>query len=133
MNELDQLVMERFVSMKTRAVEHFARQHPHLMAVLQRLLGDRENRVGIRVTENGQVAGDYTLHLQGTTITGGESGVLSPELHHPFGIVIRPYVIVERRVLEQMLQEEDELISHPLSAVKKYLPEVTVRFMRAVL
>ncbi|MFZ5590264.1 MAG: hypothetical protein ACOY81_00410 [Bacillota bacterium] len=129
MNDVDRLIKEGFVPFKKRAAESFAQQHPHIMAVLKKLLGGQKNRVGIRVTENGKMVGEYTIHMEGTDITEVESGVLSSELHHPFGIIIRPYVIIERSALERMLKEEENIISNPMSAIRKYLPDLTLKFM----
>lgn len=128
MNDLDRLIKEGLVRLKKRAVESFARNHPHIIALFKSYLGGQKNRVGIRVTENGKTVGEYTLHMEGTDITEVENGVLSSELHHPLGIV-RPYAIIERSALERMLEDEESIISNPVSAMRKYLPDLTIKFI----
>jgi len=129
MNDLDRLIKEGLVPLKKRAVESFAQKHPHIMALLESYLRGQKNRVGIRVTENGKTVGEYTIHIEGTDITEVERGVLSSELHHPLGIIIRPYAIIERNALERMLKNEENIVSNPVRAIRKYLPDLTLKFM----
>jgi len=126
--DVDRLIKEGLVPMKKRAVESFGRNHPHIMALFKNFFGGQKNRVGIRVTENGKTVGEYTIHMKGTDITEVEDGVLSSELHHPLGIV-RPYAVIERSALERMLADEENITSDPVGALRKYLPDLTLKFM----
>lgn len=127
-NDLDKLVKEGLVATKKRAVESFAREHPHFMAFFDKIFAGKKNHVGLRVTEDGKTVGEYTIYMEGTDITRVEGGVLASELHYPLGI-IRPYVIVERSTLEKMREDEENIVSNPVGALRKYLPEMTLKFM----
>ncbi|OPX90102.1 MAG: hypothetical protein A4E53_01317 [Pelotomaculum sp. PtaB.Bin104] len=129
MNELDSLIKEKLVPIRKKAVDTLTERNPNIFSVVNHYLSKNNNRVGLRVTENGKTVGEYTFHLDGLQITNVESGVLSSEIHHPFG-VIKPYGIIEKSVLEKMLEDEQDLIDQPFSAIRKYMPDITIKFMR---
>jgi len=83
----------------------------------------------LQITENGKVIGEYTFILDGLYIKDVQSGVLSSEIHHPFGTV-KPYGIIEKRALERMLQDEQGFINEPFSTFRKYMPDITIKFMK---
>jgi len=67
--------------------------------------------------------------LDGLYISRVESETLSSEINHPFG-VIRPYGIIEKSVLEKLLEDEQRIIEQPFSTIAKYLPDITIKFLR---
>ncbi|MDQ7094324.1 hypothetical protein REC12_12055 [Desulfosporosinus sp. PR] len=129
MNEVDTLVKEKIIPMRKRLVDSLLQKHPHILGLAEKYLAGNNNRIGMRVTENGGTVGEYTFHLDGLQIRDIEYGVLASELHVPLGI-IRPYVIVDKSVLEQMLNDEQEFINNLFTTSWKYLPDTTVKFLR---
>jgi len=129
MNDIDRLIMEGLLPLKKRAVKSFAQKYPQFMALFEKFFKGQRNKIGIQITEKGEKAAEYTFHIEGTDITEVERGVLSSELHHPFGIIIRPYAVMERSVLEKIIADEENIISNPVEAIQKYLPFVTLKFM----
>ncbi len=129
MTDIEVLVREKFVSLKNRASDVLAEKNPKLFSLLNMFLAGKKYSVGIQVTENGQKADDFTIHAEGLKITEVQSGVLAPKIEHPFGI-IKPYVIIERDAFEHMLQDEHEFINEPYTLMRKYMADVTIKFMR---
>ncbi|VBB05444.1 Hypothetical protein LUCI_0654 [Lucifera butyrica] len=129
-SEVDSLFMERFVPFRERVLTAVADKHPQLMGMVNAFLSGKQNRFGVEVTEKGNVSGRYTLHLAGVKISRTEPDKLSPEIHHPFLGVIRPYLVVEKATLEAMLANEAAFMEDTAAAIRKYLPEVTVKFLR---
>jgi hypothetical protein len=128
MAELDNLV-ESFVAFRERVVDAVREKHPHILAVLETVLTGKQNKVGMQITEAGQVAGEYTLQLNGIRITGTEQGILDSEVHHPFMGIIRPYVVVERAGLEKIIADEASFSADLFATLPKYLPELTIKFL----
>lgn len=128
MNDLDRLIKDELVPLRKRAIESFAQKYPDIMTLFNSYLAGQKNMVGMRVTENGETVGEYTIYLEGIDITKVESGVLLSGLHLPFGI-IRPYAVIERSALERMLDDEENVILDPLRAISKHLPDLTLKFM----
>ena len=129
MNEVDALIKEKLVPMINRVDDALVQKHPHILGMIDKYLTGKNNKAGMQVTENGRVVGEYTFHLNGLKVTNVEFGVLSPELHHPMGI-IKPYRIIEQSVLEKMLEDEQEFVNEPLATIRKYMPDVTIKFQR---
>lgn len=129
MSELDVLINEKIVPLRKKAVDALLQKHPHIFGMLDKYFAGKENKVGIRVTENGAPMADYTFHLKGLYIDRVENDVLDSELHHPFGI-IKPYGVIEKKVLYKMVEDEEDLIKEPFSTAMKYLPDVTLKFLR---
>ena len=129
MNEVDILVKEKLVPMRKRLVDGLVQKHPHIFGMADKYLAGNNNKIGMRVTENGATVGEYTFHLDGLQISDVESGVLSSEFHVLLGI-IRPYAIVEKSVLEQMLKDEQNFINDLFTTSWRYLPDTTIKFLR---
>lgn len=129
MNDLDSMIEEKLIPLRKKVVDSLAERHPHIFSVLNGYLSRKNNHAGLQVTENGKVIGEYTFYLDGLYISRVEKGTLSSEMHHPFGTV-KPYGIVEKGVLEQMLENEEKLIKEPFSTVTKYLPGITIKFIQ---
>ena len=128
MSDLDKLINEKFVPLKKRAIDSQFSKHPHIFSVINKFLSGKNNRAGLKVTENGTTVGEYTFVIDSLHHFEVQNGVLSPEIHHPFG-VIKPYGIIEKSVLEEMLEEEESFIDEPFSTMRKYMRDITVRFL----
>ena len=129
MNEVDVLIKEKLVPMRKRVVDGLLQKHPHILGMVDKYLAGKSNKIGMRVTENGGTVGEYTFHLGGLQVSDVECGVLSSELHHPLGI-IKPYAIIEKSILEKVLNDEQDLINEPFSVARKYMPDITIKFQR---
>ncbi|MEG6522412.1 hypothetical protein [Desulfotomaculum sp. 1211_IL3151] len=129
MTELDLLMKEKLVPMRRRVVNSLTQKHPHIFGMLNHYFSGKNNRVGMQVTENGAVIGEYTFILDGLDIGEVQSGVLSSEIHYPMGVV-KPYGIVERSVLEKMLADEQRFIDEPFTTIREYMPDMTLKFQR---
>ena len=129
MNDLDRMIEERIIPLRKKAIDSLTNRHPHIFSALNGYLSKKNNHVGIQITENGKVIGEYTFYLNGLYISRVEKGTLLSEIHHPFGIV-KPYGIVEKSVLEQILEDEEKIIKDSFSTIAKYLPSITIKFMR---
>lgn len=128
MSEVEFLIKEEFVPFRQKLVEMLRNKHPYILSTVDRILADKKNRIGLQVTQNGNVIGEFTFHLDGIDIEKTEFGSLSPELHHPFLGVIKPYIIVERNALERVMK--DEALLESLSNVRNYLPDMTLKFQK---
>lgn len=129
MNEVNVFIKEKVVPMRKRLVDDLVQKHPHIFAIVDKYLAGKNNKIGMRVTENGSTVGEYTFHLGGLQISDIECGVLSSELHLPLGI-IRPYAIIEKSDLEQMLKDEQKFIDELFITTFRYLPDITIKFLR---
>ena len=129
MNDLDVLVMEKLVNMREKILASFAQRHPHISSMLNGVLANKKSKIGMVITENGQLAGEYTLHTEGMHIKSVESGKLSSEVNYPVIGIIRPYALMERSTLEKMLADEKSFEEDPFSTAKGYMPEVTLKFL----
>lgn len=128
MTDLDKLIMVDLIAMREKAMKTVERSHPHLLSIASAILSGKKNRVGMEVTAGGKPVGQYTLHLDGVKLTYAEPGKLDPALTHPFIGTVRLYCLVEREALERMLSDKD-LIEAPFSAIGKYLPDITIKFL----
>lgn len=129
-DHLDVLVKEKLVAFREMIIEDFSKKHPQISAMINAVMSGKQNKVGLQVTENGQVAGRYTLHAKGVHIVNVEGGVLDPEVNHPFIGTVKPLFSIERRALETMLNDESSFKESFTGAIKKYLPDFTINFMR---
>jgi hypothetical protein len=128
--DIDTFVKSEFVPFRERLVETLSKKHPQLFTFFGALFTNQQgNKFGLQVTENGQVIGEYSLDFNGTKITNVESGKLESEIHHPFLGTVKPYVSVERKTLEKMIDNEDKLSSDPIPMAVQYLPDITIRFL----
>ncbi|WP_347491311.1 hypothetical protein [Desulfoscipio sp. XC116] len=129
MSELDTLIKEKLVPMRKRILDSLIQKHPHIFGMLNNCFLDKRNKVGMQVTENGTVIGEYTFILNGLDIGDVQIGMAASEIHHPMG-VIKPYAIVEKRALEEMLNDEQKFTAEPFAALQKYMPDITIKFLR---
>lgn len=82
-----------------------------------------------QVTEDGNVVGKYTLIMDGIHVVEAKSGVLDSALHHPLLGVVKPYVTIERSAIEALVKDE-RFKTEMFSAIARYLPDVTIKFLR---
>ncbi|WP_094605914.1 hypothetical protein SPSIL_013570 [Sporomusa silvacetica DSM 10669] len=128
MIDTDKFMQEEFLPFCKRVVDAFELNHPTLYTTFKRFISGR-NLMGMRLTENGNVLGDYTLVLEDAKISHIDNGVLSSEIHTPFG-VIKPYYTLEKSTIEKMIQDEPSFVAHPFATKFKYYPEITIRFLK---
>jgi hypothetical protein len=93
------------------------------------MLANKKNKFGMQVMENSQVVGEYILHLNGLRVTDIETGKLDSEINHPFMGVIKPYASVERKTMEKIISEEEDLKNDLFPTIVRYLPGVTIKFL----
>jgi len=117
------------VNFRRNLIVGFKAQHPHIFTILENMFSGRKNMVGIQVTENGNVIGKYTLMMDGINVVEAKNGVLDSALHHPLLGVVKPYVTVERSVIEKMIKD-DQFKTEMFASISKYLPDVTIKFLR---
>ncbi|HWR43068.1 hypothetical protein [Sporomusa sp.] len=129
MTDTDNLIKEKVLPFREKILGVVKEKHPHMYAVANGILSGRKNKAGLQVTQDGKVVGEYTFHLDGIHIESVECGKLDSEIHHPFLGVVKPYGVLEKSAIEKML--EDEGFSNEMfSALVKYLPDVTIKFLR---
>ena len=129
MSDIDALITERLVPARKRVVDALIERHPHTYGFINRFLSGQENKLGIKVTDNEAVVGEYTFYLDGLYVKEVEKDRLDSELHLPIG-VIRPYGIIEKDVLEKIANDEEAFKQDVLATARKYLPRVTIKFLR---
>ena len=127
MSTIDKLIKEQFVPFRQEIIETLRTKHPHILPVLDKILSGKKNRMGLQVTENGNIIGEFTFHLNGINIEQTECGNMSPEFNHPFLGMIKPYVVVEKKALESIMQD-DAFSRDPLSTFGKHMPHLTFKF-----
>lgn len=128
MTEADKIMNEQFMPFYHRVFDAFKQNHHTLFSVLSSFLTGKKNHIGIRVTKDEQVVGEYTLYLEGAAISRLESGVLASEVHSPFG-VIRPYIILEESTIKRMIADEQCFISDLFATKMKYSRDTTIKFL----
>jgi len=128
-SEVDALVKEKLMPMRERVLEGFEKNHPHIFSIINPLLENKKNKFGLQVTENGQVVGEYVLYLGGLRVENVEGGKLDSEFNHPFMGVIKPYASIERKTIEKIISDEENLQNDLFPTVAKYLPEMTIKFL----
>ncbi|MBP2642163.1 MAG: hypothetical protein H6Q67_50 [Firmicutes bacterium] len=129
MSEVDALVKEKLVPMRNRVLDALERKHPQMFSIVNPILANKKNKFGLQVLENGKLVGEYVLHMGGLRVDEVEFGKLESEVHHPFMGVIKPYVSVERKVLEKVLTDEVRLQNDFFQTIGNYLPDVTIHFL----
>lgn len=134
MSGVDALVADTLLPMRERVLDALESKHPKIFALINSIMSNHKNKIGLQVTENGRVVGEYTFHLGGIRISNVEYGMLSSEIHHPLLGLVKPYFIIERNALEKIVSIEKELVENVISSAAKYMPEilpdVTIKFMR---
>ena len=126
---VDTLIQDDLLNFRRSLVVSFKAQHPHLFTILEHMFSGHRNMVGIQVAEDGKVVGKYTLMMEGINVIEAKSGVLDSALHHPLLGVVKPYVTVERSIIEKMVKDE-QFKEEMFTSIAKYLPDITVRFLR---
>lgn len=128
MSTTDNFMQDEFLPFCQRVTEAFERNHQVLFSTFKSFLSG-ENRIGMRLTENGAILGDYTIVLKDVNFSCIENGVLLSQINTPFG-VIKPYYIIEKRTVKNMIEDEQEFITHPFTTKFRYLSEVTIKFLK---
>lgn len=127
--EVDALVKEKLMPMRDSVLDEFEKKHPYIFSVINPMLAHKKNKFGMQVMEDSQVVGEYILHLNGLRVTDIETGKLDSEINHPFMGVIKPYASIERKMLEKMISEEEDLKNDLFPTIVRYLPGVTIKFL----
>ncbi len=129
MTELDSLVTKQLVEYRENILKAFKEKHPYVVGMLETVFSGKENRVGLQVTDSGKVLGEYTFVVTGIQISSTETGSLDSSLKHPLlGITIKPYILIEKEVLEKMIKDEsykEDLLGY----ITRILPDLTVKFL----
>ena len=128
MNTTDKFMQEEFLPFCRRVMDAFEQNHQTFHAAFNRILFGKL-LMGMRLTENGTVLGDYTLVLENGKFSRIDNGVLASEIHTPFG-VIKPYYTLEKSTVEKMIQDEPNFVAHPFATKFKYYPEITIKFLK---
>ena len=126
---VDTLIQEDLVNFRRNLIVCFKAQHPHVFSILEYTFSGHKNMVGMQVTEDGDIVGEYTLIMDGINVVEVKSGILDSALHHPLLGVVKPYVTVERSVIETMVKD-DRFKTEMFITISKYLPDVTIKFLR---
>ncbi|WP_378952047.1 hypothetical protein [Pelosinus sp. sgz500959] len=126
---VDTLIQEDLVNFRRNLIECFKTQHPHIFSMLEHVFSGRKNMVGIQVAEDGKIIGKYTLMMDGINVVEAKSGILDSSLHHPLLGVVKPYVTIERSVVEKMVKD-DRFKTEIFTSISNYLPDVTIKFLR---
>ncbi|CUH97357.1 hypothetical protein P22_3484 [Propionispora sp. 2/2-37] len=129
MTDTDKFMQEEFMPFYKRTFEAFVKNHSSLYAIAEKILSGKTNHIGIRITSNNTTIGEYTVYFNGATISNLENGVLSSEIHTPFGI-IKPYVILEKNTVEKMIEDEPNFIKDPFTTKMKYAHDFTIKFLK---
>lgn len=129
MTDADKLMQEALMPFYKRTFEAFIKNHSSLYSIVEKLLSNKKNHIGLRITSNESTIGEYTLHFHGAAIAELESGVLSSEVHTPFG-TIKPYVILEKSTVEKIIADEANFIKDPIATKMKYVPDMTIKFLK---
>lgn len=124
MNNTDKFMQERLMPFCKHTFDAFKQNHHSIYSVINSFLSEKKSQIGMRITANESFLGEYTLHLDGANVSHLENGVLSSEIHTPFGI-IRPYVILEKSTVEKMIQDEPNFIKDPFTTKLKYYRYMT--------
>ncbi|MDF2930337.1 MAG: hypothetical protein K0Q75_2575 [Anaerospora sp.] len=129
MTELDSLVTKQLVEYRENILKAFKEKHPYVVGMLETVFAGKENRVGLQVTDSGKVLGEYTFVVTGIQISSTKTGSLDSSLKHPLlGITIKPYILIEKEVLEKMIKDEsykEDLLGY----ITRILPDLTVKFL----
>ncbi|MCC5466934.1 hypothetical protein [Pelosinus baikalensis] len=129
MADADKLMQEEFMPFYKRTFEAFINNHSSLYSIAEKIMSDKKNHIGICITLNESTIGEYTVYFNGATISHLEAGALSSEIHTPFGIV-KPYVILEKSTVENMIADEPNFIKDPITTKMKYVHNVTIKFLK---
>jgi len=126
---VDTLIQDDLVNFRRNLIGCFKTQHPHVFSIIEHTFAGHKNMVGIQVTEDGNVVGKYTLMMDGINVVEAKSGILDSALHHPLLGVVKPYVTVERGVIEKLVKD-DRFKTEMFTSIANYLPDLTIKFLR---
>ncbi|AIF52524.1 hypothetical protein [Pelosinus sp. UFO1] len=126
---IDTLIQEDLLNFRRELLTSFKEQHPHIFSIMDHMLSGRKNMVGLQVTEGGNIVGTYTLMMDGVHVVEAKSGTLDSALHHPLLGVVKPYIVIERNAIETLVKD-DQIKTEIFSSIAKYLPDVTIKFLR---
>ena len=126
---VDALIQDDLVNFRRELISCFKNQHPHIFSILERVFAGHKNMVGIQVTEDGTIIGKYTLMMDGINVVEAKSGTLDSALHHPLLGVVKPYVTIERSVIQKLVKDE-EFKKEMFISIARYLPDITIKFLR---
>ncbi|HHT01686.1 MAG TPA: hypothetical protein GXZ96_03230 [Firmicutes bacterium] len=123
---IDKLVNEGWLPLHRRIMENLRSFSGFFF--LQSVALGRQNRIGLRVMDAQDVVGEYTIVMDGLNpsdcLTGMEN--LGIEIFN-FGSF--PFTIeVQRGLLEEIVEKQDELFDDPVGGILKYLPGLAIRF-----
>jgi hypothetical protein len=128
MNDTDKFMQEELMPFYKRTFDAFKQNHHAIYSVINSFLSGKKSQIGMRITANESVLGEYTLHLDGANVSHLDNGILASEVYTPFGI-IRPYVIIEKSTVEKMIQDEPNFIKDPFTTKMKYYRDMTIKFL----
>jgi hypothetical protein len=126
---LDTLIQEDLVNFRREIIECFKVQHAHIFFVVERMFSGKPNMIGIQVTDDGSIVGRYTFVMDGIDVVEVKKDILESAIHHPILGVIKPYVTIERSVIEALVKDES-FKKDVFASVAHYLPDFTIRFIR---
>jgi hypothetical protein len=106
----------------------FKEHHPQLFAISEKMFSGQKNMLGLQVTEGGKVIEKYTLMMDGINVVEAKSGTLDSSLHLPLVGVVKPYVTIERSVIEKMIKDK-RFMTEMFTVSAEYMPDFTIRFM----
>lgn len=105
-------------------------KHPYIIGVVERIFANKENRFGLQITDDHTVVGEYTIHTKGIHIVETETGKLDSAFKHPLiDVIIKPYAIIEKAALEQIIDDRG-IMDEPFEALVRFLPNITIKFMK---
>lgn len=129
MTDTDSLIKEQMIPFRERILRIVQEKHPYVYSIANSFFSGRKNMAGLQVTQDGQVVGEYTFHLDGLHIESVDTGKLDSAVNHPFLGIIKPYGVIEKHVIEKIIADEG-FASDLIASFIKYLPDITIKFLR---
>ena len=130
MSEINRLIVDRLLPMKREGLEVFSKQHPIIYTAMDKFLNGKISKVGIQITEKGNVIGTYTIVMDGIHIVHAEPGSLEPRVTLPLWGEIKPYAIMEKKDLEEVLNDTSIFNGDIFKNSMKYMHMVTLKFLK---
>lgn len=129
MTDTDRLIKEQVLPFREKVLSDLKEKHPYVYSIANSILTGRKNMAGLQVTNDGQIIGEYTFHLDGLHVENVDIGKLDSGINHPFLGIIKPYGIIEKSVIEKIIGDEG-FNEDLLNTLVKYLPEITIKFLK---
>ncbi len=107
----------------------FKEQHPCLFPIIKSVLSGHKIMVELQIMGNGIVVEKYTLLMDGLDVLAIKSGNFDFAIHHPLVNALKPYIRIERSAIETM-DEDENFAKEIFASIAKYLPDITIGFMR---